>query len=539
MKFLKLSIQDFRKFVNQDIFIGTKVTAIAGNNGTGKSTILGLLANSSWLKEYKTYVGKPFKGEFSELFSASPENDPTGSKITLEYEYVGVPGVVGFRTAWQDNDTRFRVIPKHETPEGKISEAKLAFPVIYLGLSRLFPIGEADRENIKTKHLKWDSEEDADWFKKNYQYILSMPEDIISVDSIGINELSRKAGMGVTTTLYNSEANSSGQDNLGQILTGILSFKKLKRDLGASWNGGLLVIDELDATLHPAAQKRLMNLLLKESGSVGFQTVFTTHSPVILEEMSKKNAHNPANKPGDIEVAYLTQANRKLKVLRNPTWPQMENDLLVRSIAGQTSAPVGIFSEDAEGRWLAQALLEDSFREIVPHINFVEASFGCTQLFHLYCTDFNYLKNRIIVFDGDVKPIDIETKIPKGLREAANNIVLLPGPTRPETLIYDYLINLPPEVDLWDDLESYGFTYTLLTEEGPNSPAYASYSDERNKYKAWFNDYKLIFEATAVIKWWARDNANKVDEFVLAIHRAYSSIARRTSTPDIPNPMKV
>lgn len=538
MKFSKLLIQDFRKFNNQEIFIGNKVTAIAGNNGTGKSTVLGLLANSSWLKEYKTYTGRPFKGEFSELFSGSPKHDPSGSKVILEYTHGGIEGAVAFRTTWQNNDTRFRVIPKHKTPEGKVSEAKLASPVIYLGLSRLFPIGEANQEKIKTKKLKWDSPEDADWFTEKYKYILSMPEDIISVDSIGINELSRKSGTGVTTNLYGSEANSSGQDNLGQILMGINSFRKLERNLGSAWDGGLLIIDELDATLHPAAQKRLVELLIKMSGSVGFQTVFTTHSPVILEELSKKNAHNPVNAPGDIEVSYLTQANRSLKVLRNPTWPQIENDLLVKSVVGPGSASVGVFSEDDEARWFAKALLENSFPEIIPHIDFVEAPFGCTQLYHLYCTDFNYLKNRIVMFDGDIEPIEIDTNIPKGLREAGGNIVQLPGPKRPESLIYDYLINLPKEAGLWDDLESYGFTYTVLNEEGPYSPSYSSQSDERNKFKSWLNDYKSIFDATSVVGWWAQDNPNEVGDFISEFHRAYSSIARRTSIPEIPKPAK-
>lgn len=99
----------------------------------------------------------------------------------------------------------------------------------------------------------------------------------------------------------------------------MLSFKKLKRDMGADWDGGLLLIDELDATLHPAAQLRLISLMEKEAKSVGYQIVFTTHSTVILKELSGKNQFNKEGGPGDIEIAYLTDANRKLIVKRNPT----------------------------------------------------------------------------------------------------------------------------------------------------------------------------------------------------------------------------
>ena len=44
----------------------------------------------------------------------------------------------------------------------------------------------------------------------------------------------------------------------------ILSFKRLKKQR-EEWTGGLLLIDEIDATLHPAAQKRLIDLLVKEA----------------------------------------------------------------------------------------------------------------------------------------------------------------------------------------------------------------------------------------------------------------------------------
>lgn len=125
MKAIRLFIEDFRQFENCEVIIGNKLTAVAGNNGTGKSTILGLLANSSQLPGKKTYIGKAFRGEFAELFSGSPEHDPTGSKIRLDYEEHGQGESVVFRTAWQNKGTRFRVIPKREPEDGKTTEAKL------------------------------------------------------------------------------------------------------------------------------------------------------------------------------------------------------------------------------------------------------------------------------------------------------------------------------------------------------------------------------------------------------------------------------
>ncbi len=49
MKFNRIHIESFRQFTDKDILLGERITAIAGINGTGKSTILGILANSSQL----------------------------------------------------------------------------------------------------------------------------------------------------------------------------------------------------------------------------------------------------------------------------------------------------------------------------------------------------------------------------------------------------------------------------------------------------------------------------------------------------------
>ena len=46
-----LKLNDFRQFKNMDILLGKRLTVLAGRNSTGKSTILGVLANSGELKK--------------------------------------------------------------------------------------------------------------------------------------------------------------------------------------------------------------------------------------------------------------------------------------------------------------------------------------------------------------------------------------------------------------------------------------------------------------------------------------------------------
>ena len=87
-----------------------------------------------------------------------------------------------------------------------------------------------------------------------------------------MKDVSRKNGTGIETETYSYLANSSGQDNLGQILLAIFSFKNLKATL-KSYSGGILLIDEIDATLHPAAQFKLLDFMKKMSKELDLQIV--------------------------------------------------------------------------------------------------------------------------------------------------------------------------------------------------------------------------------------------------------------------------
>lgn len=529
MKALRLYVDDFRQFKDCEVVIGNKVTAIAGNNGTGKSTILGLLANSSSLGKYKTYMGKPFRGEFSELFSGSPTYDLPGKKIRLDYVEHGQKQEISFRISWQNNKTRFRVIPQKTLADGKTSSAKIVSPVIYLGLSRLYPLGEADDDALSFHKQRWTKSEDRDWFIKNYKNILSIrTTEIENVSSFDVAH-SRKHGTGVKTDKYNPSENSAGQDNLGQILMAVLSFKSLKRLMDDEWDGGLLLIDEIDATLHPAAQRRLVDLLLKEAGECGFQVVFTTHSTVVLEELANKAGHRTSDGTSDIEIAYLSDASRKLEVKQNPSWHTMANDLFVRGPGGQ-SPRVGVFSEDDEARWIMNEIIEASCPELISHINFIDAAFGCGNLIHLYTHDYPYMRDRIVVFDGDVSQESIE-KIPKHYRNEAKNIVKLPGSVRPEQIIWEYLEHAEESDPVWYGLNQYGYTWRSIDENGPST--YRG-DDERNQYKNWLRACENDFHLAGVIKCWANANPNEAQAFIKQFIGAYNEVARRTSADPMP-----
>ena len=79
--FKNIIINDFRQFKNKELILGKRVTVLAGRNSTGKSTILGLLANSGELKKKDgiTISGRQFRAEFGEILHGSKEYDSSGS----------------------------------------------------------------------------------------------------------------------------------------------------------------------------------------------------------------------------------------------------------------------------------------------------------------------------------------------------------------------------------------------------------------------------------------------------------------------------
>lgn len=179
-----LKLNDFRQFKNMDVYLGKRLTVVSGRNSTGKSTILGILANSGELKKKDgtTYTGGAFRAEFSEIFHGSKKYDVSGSdriEIDLVDDNDQQVDYRKFRTSWQNDNgkDRFRVIPSRTLEDGKKTEAKMQMPVIYLGLSRLFPIGEANEDKISANSIKFIDDDQKEWFveqyKKYYRYMIT------------------------------------------------------------------------------------------------------------------------------------------------------------------------------------------------------------------------------------------------------------------------------------------------------------------------------------------------------------------------------
>lgn len=516
--FKTIKINDFRVLKNITLDLGQYITVFSGWNATGKSTLLALLANSSELKvkDGRTYSGEQFRAEFSEIIKGSLDYDKSEqNKLEIDVLLDGQIKKKYFRTAWQENNTRFRVIPLEKGSDGKkLNEAKFSLPVLYLGLSRLYPVGEFEDENLVSNEQSF-STEDNKWFIEKYNHVLSKHEDITSITNIDV-KLAKKEKMGINTTTYDWRTNSAGQDNVSQILRAVLSFKKLKREQGNKFKGGLLVIDELEASLHPKAQEKIFeDILLKEAKNIGFQVIFTTHSLTLINNVCKKVNNNT------IISYYFTHENRKLQVLKNANYDFIENDLLVKPIDASCKKPqkIVIYSEDDEARWFIKKLLYG----YNSRIDLRNVKISCSSLVDLMNCE-PCFKNYIVIFDGD---FDQQRRI----KINKDNYITLPTKQgqklSPEKLLREFLFSDDAKEYYENEKNKYPTLKLEYFEE--NDVKNDNDKAERVRYKEWFNFHKRLFEQTKLFSYWKEKHLSEYNLFRSNFLKVFNKIAKKNN----------
>lgn len=442
-----LEIKDFRLFKDQIIHLGKHLTVISGHNATGKSTLLGIIANAFELKgtENLPLIQSLFRAEWSEIFKASKEHDKKCthalSLIIDNRNLSDVMEEIPFRAYWNESETppRFRLLPKRKVKVSGIikdSAAKIKYPVLFLSLSRLFPIGESESDFKKNKSILTD--EDKLWFIDNYNSIFRVNENINDVTALNIAELSKKKHIGIVTDQYDAITNSSGQSNISQILLALLSFKKLKEMQGDEYSGGILLIDEIESTLHPAAQVNLIKKFIELGKNLNLQILLTTHSLAVLKYICRK-VNNNCECLNEIELNYLTKANDFLEIKRNVNFHFVESDMFNRcGLLSNEQRKLVVYSEDDEARWLLRKLIGN----YSIFLNLIDISLGSDVLITFNKNDTTgHFKGSLIVLDGN------EREKVNRLVNTIHNILLLPGSARPEEMIYNYLLDLPQKMN--------------------------------------------------------------------------------------------
>lgn len=204
----------------------------------------------------------------------------------------------------------------------------------------------------------------------------------------------KKKGVGMVTDKYGSLANSSGQDNLGQILMAVFSFEKLKENVGNEkgyhYNGGILLIDEIDATLHPVAQNKLFDFLCKKAKELDLQIVFTTHSLSLIEHIIRNKELSDKNT--SCVVQYFKNSRGKIEIDKNPSKKVICNDLLLTYSGIGVLTKINVLTEDDTARWFLKQILTYN------GLNLIEGEFGFTDMTKLIVSS-SLFKDCLVIYD--------------------------------------------------------------------------------------------------------------------------------------------
>lgn len=454
-KIKQINIISFRGLNDCTVNFGERMTAICGKNGTSKSTILGIAAQmfnfetdytkqpAVDLKGYKTLAGKAFSSQFSEHFRLSSRHDTPSSMDVDVVIYDGAEDKeldklkLGLYLRSNHSSAR-ATVRNNTTTNGASDSRKVTHPVIYLSMKRLTPVPDRQKYNV--------SNIDA-YMVKNKNEFISQSSYILGLRNV--NNLTKTNGtinsMVVSGNKYDHQSVSVGEDNLGQILQAIFSFKKLKSEY-PDYHGGILLIDEIDAGLFPAAQRRLIERLASLTKELDLQVVFTTHSPEVINIVAEYSKNDSKN----YKIAYLTNTYGKLEVKEDYSWVDIKLDLYNETLKlnnKEIQQKTNVFFEDKENYDFFTAIV--TRRDINKLLNLhKDVTLGCENYFQLLKKKVpGFYKSAVIVLDGDVK------------NKGYENVVTLPTDLPPDQLIFEYLYNLDASDYFWKNDLRYTKTY--------------------------------------------------------------------------------
>jgi hypothetical protein len=449
----KLTIEKFRALNGLEIEFGDYITVVCGKNGTSKSSILGIAAQifsfeTDYIKNepllFRQIMGGLFKSQYSEHFRISEKFDPVGSmKVNIELHdgYTDQDATAKLELMKRGKLPRPVVRNNSTAGDGGNSSRNFTHPVIFLSLKRLYPI--AAREKYKVKAMP---------------YLNSHIQDFIGLTNELLN---RQASMatGTVGTIssavafgdnYDQESVSAGEDNAGQIILALMSFRKLKEEY-ADYKGGLLLIDEADAGLFPTAQVNLLKILGRECRDLNLQVVMTSHSPTLIEYAYQQSKENR----GRYKTIYLSDTFGYVRIMQDWSWRQIYADINTQTVAAgdiNKLPKINVYFEDKEADDFFAALM---YRQSIK--NFIArqvVSLGCSNYLNLIDRGISEFSERSIVcLDADAAKL-VRKKNSKA-------VVLLPGSLPPDQLIFEYLYNLPVEHDFWKNKSQ--FTRPVFT----------------------------------------------------------------------------
>lgn len=544
----EIQIEQFRAFENVSFGLGKYLTAISGRNATQKTTVLGMLGQPFTISKghamygCKTIDGYNFRSQFKEKFKISPEHDIIGHhkwKINLHQgvhskEYYSVESIARRQ---RDKEPTLRFWNSESRASGA---GYIQLPVYFLSLSRLFPIGESG----KTNEVKIDlTEEELKYCVINYRKILSI-QSMSEEALVGLEKGSgSRTFAGISDDIHDIFSNSAGEGNITRILLAVLSFKRLKDQYGKTYKGGLLLIDELDATLYGFSQIKLIEYLLEAAKTFKIQIVFTTHSPIILKCMSKLQRKEFQEKGIELpvyaynsSVVYLepqydsigTRTIMPKNIMSSTELNRVLNDINLVAPGGENK--VNVYCEDKRAIDFLQYILSNSQHvNLDLYMDFIDINLGWTNYIQLYEKKVPEFRNNVIILDGDVLQM-VEYRKKSHVIEESSNIMILPLVI--ERDLFKLLKNHEHFGEFSQNYSNVSaLTYDICFNEWPLNVTHYNTND----FKKWYKHIvDILGNQNILFQYWCNKNVDKVVAFIDDFISKFNILADQKDVDGLP-----